>query len=125
MRGRLTRRAGQRGLTLLELVIAILVLSLGSLAALRATDQSRRAIGGEEPRLLARIAARNRAEELQLYGGRGPALPAEVELAGQAIAIDTGMQATAGGLLRATVTARAASGEGAALTVYLRPGGLQ
>lgn len=125
MLGRLTPPRGQRGLTLLELVIAILVLSLGSLAALRATDQSRRAIGGEEPRLLARIAARNRAEELQLFGGQGPALPGDVALMGRSIAIDTQTAATTGGLIRATVTARADSGEGAVLTVYLRPGGLQ
>ncbi|EIE50732.1 prepilin-type N-terminal cleavage/methylation domain-containing protein [Salipiger aestuarii] len=125
MLGRLTAPRGARGLTLLELVIAILVLSLGSLAALRATDQSRRAIGGEEPRLLARVAARNRAEELQLYGSRGPALPGDVSLMGQTIAIGTRTAATTGGLLRATVTARAASGEGAMLTVYLRPDGLQ
>ncbi|WP_150297508.1 prepilin-type N-terminal cleavage/methylation domain-containing protein [Salipiger aestuarii] len=125
MLGRLTAPRGARGLTLLELVIAILVLSLGSLAALRATDQSRRAIGGEEPRLLARVAARNRAEELQLYGSRGPALPGDVSLMGQTIAIGTRTAATTSGLLRATVTARAASGEGAMLTVYLRPDGLQ
>ena len=63
-----------RGFTLLELALAILVLTLGSLAALRATDQSRLAIGGETPRLLARLAARNRAEELQLIHQHLPAM---------------------------------------------------
>ena len=107
------------GLTLLELAVAILVLAIGSIAALRASDQSRLAIGGEAPRLLARIAARNRAEELQLYGIGGGALPGQVTLGGQRFDLDTDTEATAGGLLRATVTARAPSGEGATLVLYL------
>ena len=60
-----------RGLTLLELVIAVFILSLGSLAAIRATDQSRLAIGGEPSRIMAMIVARNRVQELQLYGASG------------------------------------------------------
>ncbi|MDF1773366.1 MAG: type II secretion system protein [Pseudophaeobacter sp. bin_em_oilr2.035] len=124
MRRRLTRRdrrraEGAAGLTLLELAVAILVLSIGSMAALRVSDQSRLAIGGEAPRLLARIAARNRAEELQLYGPVGTPLPGQVTLGGQRFDLDTKTEATAGGLLRATVTARAASGEGATLVLYL------
>ncbi|MGR3375615.1 type IV pilus modification PilV family protein [Salipiger abyssi] len=120
MRDRLT--SGARGLTLLELAIAILVLAIGSIAALRATDQSRLAIGGETPRLLARIAARNRAEELRLYGPQGSALPDRVILGGQSVTLDTRTETTQSGLVRATVTARAQSGEGAQLTVYLAPG---
>ncbi|MEP4037196.1 hypothetical protein [Pseudophaeobacter sp.] len=114
-------RGGTGGFTLLELALAILVLALGSLAALRATDQSRLAIGGETPRLLARLAARNRAEELQLYAGAGPALPAEVQLAGQRFHLETHQEITAGGLIKTRVTARAATGEGAQLTLYLSP----
>ncbi|CUH89341.1 type II secretion system protein I [Phaeobacter sp. CECT 5382] len=108
-----------RGLTLLELAVAILVLALGSLAALRATDQSRRAIGGEMPRLLARIAARNRAEELQLHGFSGPGLPREVQMGGQPIHLQVTHETTAGGLILAVVTARASSGEAAQLSLYL------
>ncbi|MEP2716391.1 prepilin-type N-terminal cleavage/methylation domain-containing protein [Pseudophaeobacter sp.] len=112
---------GNRGFTLLELALAILVLALGTLAALRATDQSRLAIGGEAPRLLARIAARNRAEELQLYAGSGPALPGEVTLGGQRFRLVTAQEITAGGLIKTHVIARAESGEGAQLTLYLTP----
>lgn len=115
-------KGASAGLTLLELAVAILVLALGSLAATRASDQSRRAIGGEMPRLLAGIAARNRAEELQLYGAAGAPLPGHVTLGGQSFDIATETEATAGGLLRATVTARAASGEGATLILYLPQG---
>ena len=112
---------GPRGFTLLELALAILVLALGSLAALRATDQSRLAIGGETPRLLARLVARNRAEELQLYAGAGPALPAQVNMAGQPFTLETHQEITAGGLVKTRVTARAQSGEGAQLVLYLAP----
>lgn len=117
------RRPGgsSAGLTLVELAVAVLVLSVASLAALRAADQSRVAAGGEAPRLLARIAARNRAEELQLYGTASP-LPGQVAQGGRSITLDTAVKPSAGGLLQATVTARADSGEGAQLVVYLAPG---
>ncbi|CUH63477.1 type II secretion system protein I [Thalassovita gelatinovora] len=108
------------GLTLLELIIAIAILAIGSIAAIRATDQSRIAIGGETPRLLARIAARNRAEELQLLGAAA-ALPDTVMQGGHAIAVSVATEATAGGLVQATVTARAETGEGAQLILYLPP----
>lgn len=114
-------RQAPRGFTLLELALAILVLALGSLAALRATDQSRLAIGGETPRLLARLVARNRAEELQLYAGAGPTLPAQVNMAGQPFTLETHQEITAGGLVKTRVTARAQSGEGAQLVLYLAP----
>ena len=54
------RRGATRGLTLLELVVAVLVLSVGSIAAIRATDQSRVAIGGLPSRVVSAIVARNR-----------------------------------------------------------------
>ncbi|WP_164860870.1 prepilin-type N-terminal cleavage/methylation domain-containing protein [Parasedimentitalea marina] len=117
----LTPQARTSGLTLVELAVAILVLAIGSMAALRATDQSRLSIGSEMPRILARLAARNRAEELQLYGP-GHALPGQVTLAGQPISIETHSETTAGGLLLSRITARAVSGEAAMLVVYLPPG---
>ena len=50
------RAASDRGITLLELMIAILVLSIGTLACFRTLDQSRREIGGEIQRHLAQTA---------------------------------------------------------------------
>lgn len=123
MRRRL-KRGGDKGLTLLELVIAVAVLAIGSIAAIRASDQSRVAIGGEAPRLLARIAARNRAEELQLLGATAQ-LPDTVHMGGQHFHLSTEREATAGGLIKATVTARAESGEGAQLILYLPPGAMR
>lgn len=110
------------GLTLLELTLAILVLALASLAALRSSDQARRAIGGEMPRLMARIAVQNRIEELALYGPAGGGLPDRVVVGNQQIRLSTQSAATAGGLLRTEVRGRAASGEGAALVAYLATG---
>lgn len=111
-----------RGLTLLELVIAVFILSLGSLAAIRATDQSRLAIGGEPSRIMAMIVARNRVQELQLYGASGAgALPGQVEMGGRTFHVTVETEATEGGLLRAAVEVRGADGPGAHLVAYLTP----
>lgn len=107
------------GLTLLELAIAIFVLSIGSLATLRAADQSRKTIGGELPRLMARIAAENRIEQLRLLGPQAPGLPGAVPQGPHLITLETTLKATEGGLVQATVSARASSGEGAILVTYL------
>lgn len=109
-----------RGLSLLELVIAVFVLALGSMAALRATDQARVAIGGASERTLAQLAVDNRAEALKLLG-RGAGLPDRVMLAGQEFSVQTAYEATAGGVLLATIVARGQGGAGAVITVYLPP----
>ena len=106
-----------RGLTLLELVVAVAVLSIGSLAAIRATDQSRHVIAGATPRILARVVAQNRAEELRFLGGRG--LPDTMQMGGHSFVITTDRTATAGGLVQASITVRADAGPGAFLVVYL------
>lgn len=122
--GAVMRRAlapsSERGLTLVELAVAILVLSIGAIGALRAADQSRLAIGGAEDRMLAQLAARNRAEELRLYTPterRG--LPDSIEMGGQRITLITTTQQTAVGLTEATVVARAERGGGALYVIYL------
>ena len=113
-----------RGLTLLELVIAVAVLSIGTLAALRATDQSRLALSGAQTRLLAQVVVQNRAEELQLYGGTGGPLPGTVEMGGR-FAVTVAYQATAAGLRQASIRARADTGEGALLVAVLPPPGVR
>lgn len=111
-----------RGLTLLELVVAVFVLSLGSIAALKATGQSRVAIGGMPSRVLAQVVARNRVQELQLYGSVGAAgLPGEVEMGGRRFQVSVATSATSGGLIKADVTVRAADGPGAYLVAYVTP----
>ena len=111
-------RGSDRGLTLLELVVAVLVLSLGTIAALKAMDQSRLAIGGAETRALAQIAARNRAQELRLFGGRA-ALPDTVRMGRRDFRLAVETEATAGGLLRAAITVRSEAGPGAYLVTFV------
>ncbi|MCE8009875.1 prepilin-type N-terminal cleavage/methylation domain-containing protein [Aestuariivita sp.] len=111
----------QRGLTLLELVVAIAILAIGSMAALRAADQSRLGLGEAPQRLLAQVAAKNRAEELRLLGV-GAALPDQVVIGPYRFGLDTRTQATAGGLIRAEIVARSDQGPGALMVVYLPPG---
>lgn len=111
---------GIRGFTLIELVAAIAVLSIGTLAALRATDQSARALGQAMPRLLAQIAAENRAEELRL-GLSG--LPGTVTLGPEVITVEVTTLPTAAGLVEARIRARTASGPGTVLVAYLPTGG--
>lgn len=121
MRQLRARRRAERGLTLIELAVAVLVLALGSIAAMRAADQSRRAIGGEMPRLLARIAVENRVEALQLYGAGTP-LPGTVTLGGQTLTLSQERAVTEAGLVRVIVRARTETGEGAQLVTYLARG---
>lgn len=109
----------ERGLTLLELAVAVLVLSVGTMAALGAADQSRLAIGQAEARLLARIAAQNRVEELHLPG---VVLAPEVDMGRQRITLSTHSIATEGGLTQVTVSAQSAAGPGAVAISWL-PGG--
>ncbi|MGH1414390.1 MAG: type IV pilus modification PilV family protein [Pelagimonas sp.] len=118
---RLRRSRRTKGITLVELAVAILVLTIGTVAALRATDQSQRVIGGETPRLMARLAARNRIEELKIFSTRAE-LPKQVILGPYNIQLEVSHKTTAAGLVQSVVTARSDSGEGAQLIAYFTPG---
>lgn len=121
-RGRAKAR-GERGLTLIEIAVAVLILALGGLAALRSLDQSRLAVGQDAERVLARTAALNRAAELRLVGIEGAAgLPPVVELAGRRIALRVETALTTGALAEATITARGPSGTGAVFVTYVPAG---
>lgn len=114
------RGRGHQGLTLLELVIAVAVLSLGAIATTRAMDQARLSLGGAMPRLMAQIAAQNRAEELRLLGAAGAGrLPAQVQMGPWPIILRVDTEATAAGLPQARITARSPSGPGAVLVTFL------
>ena len=105
-----------RGITLIEVAVAIAVLSMGAVAALRSTDAASRATAAEMPRLMARIAARNRAEALALGGVPGPDT---VTVGGHRITLDTRVSGQASGLVAVTVTARTEAGPAAGLVVHL------
>ncbi|MBY6113190.1 type II secretion system protein GspI [Mameliella alba] len=117
------RRVGRatRGLTLLELVIAIAVLSLGTLATLKATGQARLVLGGAGPRVLAQLAAENRAEALRLP--EAGSLPDTVRLGPYDFRIETRRRTTAAGLIRADIVVTSSEGPGAALVTFLPAGG--
>lgn len=115
------RLTGDRGLTLIEVAVAILILAIGTLAALRSLDISTTTAGGAEARVLAQIAVRNRAEELRLFGPNA-SLPDTVTIAGRSLTVDQDSAPTAGGLVRVTLVARAEGSAGAQLVIFVPPG---
>ena len=115
------RPGREDGLGLLELVIAILVLSLGTMAALTAFGEARRGVGGEAARLLAMTVAHNRAEELALVGAAaGRTLPRQVTMGPHVWQVDVEEDVTQGGLVEATIRVSAPNQPGAVLVAYVR-----
>jgi len=108
------------GLTLVELLVAVLVLSIAVVGTFRTLDISGRQIGGESERLLARLVAANRAEELRLTRVAEPTpMPGRVRQGPYDFDVETGLETTAGGLDQATITVRGPGGSGAVLVTYL------
>ncbi len=120
MRGRMTPEAG---ITLLELVIAVFVLAIGTIAALRSIDFAQRNIGDEAARLFATQVALNRAEELRLFGARdGRDLPQSVAYGPYDWQVSVDEKETRAGFVEATVTARAKGQPGARYVVIINKG---
>lgn len=109
-----------QGLSLLELVVAVFVLAVGTLTVLTAVDQSRVSIGEERQRLLAGVVADNRAEALRLPGAR--VLPKTVQMGGLSFTVSQQLRVTAGGLTQATIVVRAPGGPGAQRVAWLPAG---
>ncbi|MCA0873487.1 type II secretion system protein GspI [Seohaeicola saemankumensis] len=108
------------GLTLVELLVAVLVLSIAVVGTFRTLDVSGRQIGGESERLLARLVAANRAEELRLTLVAEPTpMLGQVRQGLYDFDVETGLETTAGGLGEATITVRGPGGSGAVLVTYL------
>ncbi|WP_417726341.1 type IV pilus modification PilV family protein [Roseovarius sp.] len=115
------RDHGTRGVTLLELVIAVFVLSIGTIAALRSADQARRALGGEAARVMALEVALNRAEEYRLLGARAATtLPRSVTFGPYTWQLEITEGITRAGFTEATILARAPDQPGARLVVIAR-----
>lgn len=117
--GLMVKRSRERGLSLLELVIAVLVLSIGTLAVFRVFDITGRQVGDTSQRFLAQTVAINRAEEIRVMGwalGRG--LPQRVSQGPQVWTVTTSAAQTAGGLYQITIQVRSAEGPGAVLTSF-------
>ena len=91
---------GQAGFSLVEMMVAILLLSIAIVGAFRVLDSGVTGATGEETRLLAELVALNRAAELAL-GETG--LPARVDLGGRTWTIETADAATEGGFVETTL----------------------
>ncbi|MDJ0630531.1 MAG: hypothetical protein QNJ44_19900 [Rhodobacter sp.] len=120
------RPARDEGISLIEVVIAVLVLSVGIVAGYQSLGQARMAIGSEVPRILAQTAALNRAEELKLVGmaaGRG--LPQVVRQGPYEWRVDISEKLTQGGFVEARVRVSAADQPGAVVVVYAPSGPVQ
>lgn len=122
MRPPLTPHPADSGMTLVELVIAIVILSIGMVAAWRGYEQAQRGIGGQVGRVLAQQVALNRAAELQLSGlpeGRG--LPAEVAMGSTRWRVALTEAEARAGLVATTIAVSAPGQPGARLVTHLPP----
>lgn len=108
----------RRGVTLVELAVAVVILSLAMLATLRAFDAARVSVGGQVARLLAHEIALNRAAELRLLPGTD--LPPRVRQGRIDWDITVEETATEGGRLRATIHVTAPGQPGASVVAYVR-----
>lgn len=112
-----------RGVSLLELAIAVLVLSIGVIAAFRSIDQSRRVIGDAPARLFAHQVALNRAEALHLPAAALDAggLPARVSYGGIDWAVNVTGARTVAGFGEQVITVTAPDLPGARIVTYTLP----
>jgi general secretion pathway protein I len=104
-----------RGVTLLELVIAVAVLALGTAAAWQAIGAARRGIGAQAERVLALEVALNRAAEIRLGT---PDLPEVERMGGLDWTVTATGRATEGGLVETELLVAAPGRAGARLVVW-------
>ncbi len=104
------------GVSLVELIVAVAVLSIAVVGLFRVFDHAVRSAGGERDRLLAGIVAQNRGAAIAL--GLDD-LPTQERFGGQIWQVDISDQATEGGFREVTLDVRArASGAGVQLVMY-------
>ncbi len=114
-------KRAEDGVSLIEVVVAVLVLSIGIIAGFQSLGQARRGIGAELPRLAAHQVALNRASELQMFGAGAP-LPEQVTMAGIVWDVEAERASTVSGVVEVRVRVSAAGQPGAIYTVYAPPG---
>lgn len=113
----MTATAGEAGFTLIEALIALLILAIASAGLIGAVEAHVDTIRRLELRTVAQWVAENRLAELRLGGG--DALPATVVMLGRDWRVSTRRQPSADPDMRA-VTVDVAAGGGGAPLVSLR-----
>jgi general secretion pathway protein I len=120
------------GVTLIELVVAVAILALGTAAAWRSLDAARRGVGAQADRVLAQEVALNRAADLRLAGG-GDTLPETERMGGidwtvtrtarpaEGGLVETEIVVTPRGRVPGAASGTAPGGAGARLLVWLPP----
>lgn len=111
-----------RGVTLVELVVAVAILAIASVAAFRSFDAARDGIGGQLPRLFAQQVALNRAAELRLTGlEAGRDLPDTVQMGHIDWHVALTERGTSGALIETEIHVSATDQPGARFVVYVPP----
>ena len=110
-----------QGISLIEVIIAVMVLSIGSIAAIQSLSQARKGIGEELPRYLAQQIAINQAEELKTLAGVAPIIDT-VEMGNIKWDVEAERKATAAGLVEVTIRVSAPGHPGALLVTYVTTG---
>ena len=112
-----------RGITLLELVIAVFVLSIVIVAALRSVDHAQRNLGEEAARLFAAQVALNRAEAIRLMGPQSALrnLPERVIYGPYEWQVTVEVEETDAGLMQSTIAAGAPGQPGARFVMLSVP----
>lgn len=114
------RKRAPAGMTLIELAIAITILSVASLAAFRSFEQAGQQAQGVLARGLAHQVALNHAAELRALGlTDGRALPDQRRMGPYDWAIRLDEAPTAGNLVEVAITVSAPDLPGARLVIYL------
>jgi len=107
------------GISLIEMVVAVLVLSIGVTAGFQSLRAARHGIGQEMPRLVSQQVALNRAENLQMLGaGVAGSLPGSVEMGGVRWNVDVATEPTEGGFIEFRIRASADGQPGTLVTGY-------
>lgn len=110
-----------RGITLIEVMVAVLVLSIGTVAAYRVLNTARASVATAPERLFAHEVALNRIAEYRALGlDAGRRLPDQVRFAGRDWDIEVTEAETSVGYVELRVLARGPDGNGSLLTGYLR-----
>lgn len=115
-------RGGTRGITLVEVMVAVMVLSVGTVAALQAFDAARLQIGAAPERVFAQHVALNRIAAFRAQDREtARALPRTVRFAGRSYSFEITETETLGGYVELRVRAARPEGAGAVLVAFLPP----